>query len=90
MEKRRKGKIKFYTAIVNNKDTNNGLETLIKIAQYHSFPLEMSNLLSLKSINYNDKILSLSPFIDEKDVIRVGKRLKNTNVNPDAKHQVIL
>ena len=50
---------------LSTKDTQNGLET-IKIAQHQSFPLEIANLLSQKGINYNSKILSLSPFIDKK------------------------
>ena len=75
---------------LSTKDTRNGLETLIKIAQHQSFPLEITNLLSQKRINCNSKILSLSSFIDNKNILRVGGRLKNANVHPDAKHHVIL
>ena len=49
-------------------DTHNGLDTLIKIAQHQSFPLEITNLLLQRSINCNSKILSLSPFIDKKNL----------------------
>ena len=51
--------------------TNNGLETLIKIAQHQSFPMEMSNLLSKGSTNCNSKIVLLSPFSGEKKVLYV-------------------
>ena len=51
---------------LSTKDTHNGLETLIKIAQHQSFPLEIANLLSQRSITCNSKILLLSPSIDEK------------------------
>ena len=52
--------------------------------------METANLLSQKGINYNSKILSLSPFIDKKNILSVGKRLKNGNVYPDTKYKVIL
>ena len=42
---------------LNTKDTHIVLETLIKIAQYQPFPLEITNLLSQRSINCNSKIL---------------------------------
>ena len=32
----------------------------------------------------------MSPFIDKKNILPVGGRLKNANVQPDVKHQVIL
>ena len=41
---------------LNTKDTHNGLETLIKIAQHQSFPLEITNLLSQRNVNCNSKI----------------------------------
>ena len=85
---KRQGKETENFTQLNTKDTHNGLEKLIKISHHQSFPLEITNLLSQISINCNSKILSLSPFIDKKNILRVGGRLKN--VHPDAKHQVIL
>lgn len=77
---------------LNTNDANNDLETLVKITQNHSFPLEMSNLLSQRSINCQCKMLLLFSFIDEKNnkEYRVGGRLKNANANLYAKHRVIL
>ena len=75
---------------LSTKDTSNSLETLIKIAQRQSFPSEMANLLSQRSIDCNSRILYLSSFIDKRNILRVGGRLKNAKVHPDAKHQVIL
>ena len=43
---------------LSNRDIHNGLETL-KIAQCQSFPLEIANLLSERSIECNSKILCL-------------------------------
>ena len=77
---------------LNTNDANNDLETLVKITQNHSFPLEMSNLLSQQSINCQCKMLLFFSFIDEKNnkEYRVGGRLKNANANLYAKHRVIL
>ena len=87
---KRRGKGRGNFPQLSTKDTHNGLETLIKIAQHQSFSLELANLLSQRSITCNSKILSLSPFIDKKNILRVGGRFKNAKVHPDAKHQVIL
>ena len=43
-------------------------------------------MLSQRSINCSSKTL----FVDEANISRVGGRLKNADVNPDTKHQVIL
>ena len=75
---------------LSTKDTHNGLETLIKIVQRQSFPSQIPNLLLQRNIDCNRKILSLFSFIDKKNILRVGGRLKNAKVHPDAKHQVIL
>ena len=75
---------------LSTKDTHNGLETLIKIVQPQSFPSEIANLLSQRSIDCNSKILSLSPFVNKKNILRGGGRLKNAKIHPDGKHQVIL
>ena len=57
--------IRYFTQL-STKDTNNGLETLIKTVQHKSFPWEITNLLPQRSINCNSRVLLLSPFIDKK------------------------
>lgn len=48
--------------------------------------LQQKNLKHLRS----SSILTLSPFLDDKGIIRVGGRLKMADVPFDAKHQILL
>ena len=60
----------------STKDTHNGLETLIKIVQPQSFPSEIANLLSQRSIDCNSKMLSLSPFINKKKYLTWWRKIE--------------
>ncbi|GBN64862.1 Transposable element Tcb2 transposase, partial [Araneus ventricosus] len=43
-----------------------------------------------KSLPVSSKLKYLCPFLDSKSILRVGGSLKNTNLDYDAKHQIIL
>lgn len=63
---------------------------LIHISQVTSFPHEYENLSQKKDLHPKSKILSLSPFIDSKGLLRVGGRLKNTQFSFDKRHPILL
>ena len=50
----------------------------------------------MKSLNHGHelgmkvKILSLSPFIDQNGILRVGGRLQNSNISYEKQHPIIL
>ncbi|XP_057671252.1 uncharacterized protein LOC130902982 [Diorhabda carinulata] len=63
---------------------------LIKHFQRKHFAIEIKDLLRHKQVSKKSKLFRLSVFLDERGIIRVGGRLKNTNLNFDNKHPIIL
>ena len=62
----------------------------IQATQKQSFLEEISLLQRGKEINSQSQIQSLSPFLDDKGILRVGGRLHMTNWNFEQKHPCIL
>lgn len=59
-------------------------------SQRQSFSDEYDLLLRNKEIKSKSKILALSPFLDEKQVIRVGGRISAAAYSADWKHPILL
>lgn len=66
------------------------LHLLCVIAQGQSFPIEYELLLKCKPLSNKSKILSLSPFLDENKVMRVGGRIDASTCTYDKKHPILL
>lgn len=64
--------------------------TLIRIAQSETFEKEILTLKKGISLNKNDRLSPLTPFVDEKGILRVGGRLKHTDLPFDSKHPILL
>lgn len=65
-------------------------EFLVKLSQKEAFSDEISSLAKNKEINRNSKLKSLSPFLDENKVLRVGGRLKNSKLTHNSKFPMLL
>lgn len=66
------------------------LAAIIRVTQRESFPIEFKGLQK-KNFNIRDSSLkSLSLFLDEDCIIRVGGRLKLSNLPYSAKHPILL
>jgi len=63
---------------------------LVKIIQEAAFKEDLQALKSKGCVSRRSKLLNLSPFIDEQNIIRVGGRLKNAAIGMDAKHPILL
>lgn len=63
---------------------------LILLEQRKSFYLELTDLQKNGSVHPKSKLLSLTPFLDSENIIRVGGRLKLSNFNYGKKHPIIL
>lgn len=78
----------------NNSLTYNELicaeRSIIKIMQSNFYSEEINTLRKNKLVKNSSSLLSLSPFLDEYVIIRVGGRLKRADVPFDAKHQILL
>ncbi|XP_024881254.1 uncharacterized protein LOC112460690 [Temnothorax curvispinosus] len=69
---------------------SHALGVVCKAVQRSSFPDKYRALTKGDSVSASSKILSLSPFIDETGLIRVGGRLKNSELKFDACHPILL
>lgn len=75
------------TGHLTPEDLQNAEVVWIKYAQ-HTFSEDILKLQKNKEVN--NQIKSLSPFVDENGILRVGGRLKNAAISPDYKHQILL
>ncbi|XP_055922749.1 uncharacterized protein LOC129953531, partial [Eupeodes corollae] len=63
---------------------------LIKYAQNSSFFSEIMILQNGKQLSSRNKLISLSPFLDRDNVLRVGGRLNYSDLSYNEKHPIIL
>nr|CAH7744291.1 unnamed protein product [Callosobruchus chinensis] len=77
------------TGSLNVEELNNARNLLIKSAQLQSFPNEIVNLKTKKPIK-KGKLLKLNPYLDSHDILRVGGRLKYSDLPFEQKHPIIL
>nr|XP_049706201.1 uncharacterized protein LOC126056614 isoform X3 [Helicoverpa armigera] len=63
---------------------------IIHIAQLEMFPNEYLILKSGHSLSKKNKLISLTPFIDSNNIMRVGGRLDNSPYSYDTKHPILL
>lgn len=63
---------------------------LCMIAQRESFGVEYDLLIKGKPLSTKSKILSLSPFMDKENLIRVGGRLNESQYAYEKKHPILL
>ncbi|XP_075162867.1 uncharacterized protein LOC142235501 [Haematobia irritans] len=63
---------------------------LIMIAQITYYPSEYQLLESKKTINLKSRLLTLNPFLDENNLLRVNGRLANSDMNYNERHPIIL
>ncbi|KOB72873.1 Gag-pol polyprotein, partial [Operophtera brumata] len=61
---------------------------LCSVAQSQCFPIEYKMLKHNLPLNSKSKILSLSPFLDENNIIRVGGRIDASNYPYEKKHPI--
>lgn len=71
-------------------ELENATTILIRMAQMHAFPNEITQLSASKHISTKSKLLSLNPFIDKDGLLRVGGRIRNANISFNQKHPIIL
>lgn len=64
--------------------------TLCRLAQRESYPEEISELPSGKSVSTGSPLKWLKPKVDKQGIIRVGGRLSNANLAEDAKFPIVL
>ena len=63
---------------------------IIRQIQCEAFEKEIENLKVQKPIQKDSAILKLDPFIDSEGVLRVGGRLKHSNLSLGEKHPILI
>lgn len=68
----------------------NSFETLVRLAQKDSFSTELATIDNKGVLSPNNPLISLSPFIDDKGILRVGGRLNYSCQIYDKRHPMLL
>ena len=63
---------------------------LVRLSQARSFPRERLALLQGHAISPSSKLISLSPFMDQEQLLRVGGRLSNSALTISQQHPLIV
>ena len=63
---------------------------LAKLSQRRSFPKELHDLLHDHSVAPSSRLVSLAPFVDDKQLLRVGGRLKKSSLTYSQSYPIIL
>ena len=66
-------------------------ETLLfKWIQHEKFGADILAMTQNQPLSKKSKLLSLTPFLDERVIMRIGGRLSKADIQSSAKHQLIL
>ncbi|XP_013193342.2 uncharacterized protein LOC106137125 [Amyelois transitella] len=74
---------------ITTEEIQDALDICIKQSQ-EEFLEDIKRLGENKIVSKTSKLKTLNPYIDKKNILRVGGRLRNANVDEDMKHPVIL
>lgn len=78
------------TITLSAKELQNSLLFWIKTSQKLHFNEEINHITNTCPISPKSKLLSLNPFIDTEQILRVGGRLQNSDMTFCEKHPIIL
>ncbi|XP_063540068.1 uncharacterized protein LOC134749095 [Cydia strobilella] len=75
---------------VTHDEREEALTTCIKLSQQLEFPQEIEALRNHTTLKKRSRLLSFTPFLDDKQILRVGGRLKHADLEFLSKHPIIL
>lgn len=79
----------FKTGNINAIELSEANKAIVKLVQNEVFQTEIRDLLNKGEVAVNSKFRSLSPIIQD-GIIRVGGRLRHSNLPYDQKHPILL
>ncbi|KAJ0182261.1 hypothetical protein K1T71_001630 [Dendrolimus kikuchii] len=85
-----RNKIKIIHSFPTYIELKSSLKIILHKAQREMFPEEYLTLKSKQNLPPNSKLISLSPFLDSDNLIRVGGRLNHSLYPYDVKHPILL
>ncbi|XP_018306186.1 uncharacterized protein, partial [Mycetomoellerius zeteki] len=71
-------------------ELDEALIVIVKMCQATEFRQELHDLRNKRQLDSKSKLLTLHPFLDANDIIRVGGRLKHAPIEYSRKHPIIL
>lgn len=83
-------KVQFHNSPVSVDELEVATNKLVQLSQRQTFAQELHSLKNRGKIPRTSSILSLNPFLDENQIIRVGGRLANANLLHHIKHPILL
>ncbi|XP_055922810.1 uncharacterized protein LOC129953594 [Eupeodes corollae] len=78
------------TSYLTVKEIHIAKTTIIKSVQLTSFSEDIRTLIVKKELPLKSKLLKYAPFLDNKGLLRVGGRIKNSYISFNIKHPYIL
>ncbi|GFX64265.1 uncharacterized protein TNCV_1499891 [Trichonephila clavipes] len=66
------------------------LNSLLKLVQKEEFKVEMNGIQNSAMVPSNSRVKTLNPFIDSEGILRVGGRLRNSDINYNQKFPILL
>ncbi|KAJ8973953.1 hypothetical protein NQ317_008006 [Molorchus minor] len=76
--------------VLTHEELQLSMQVLLRLAQQESFPTEFQSLTKNQVVDKTSKLISLTPFLDDNGIIRVGGRLKHSLYPFTKKHPVVL
>ncbi|XP_031635226.1 uncharacterized protein LOC116348388, partial [Contarinia nasturtii] len=85
-------KTSFNSGVLKSDELSKSELAIVRVMQNECFELEKKCLQGKQhnKLPRSNAFLSLSPFVDEAGILRVGGRLRNANMPFEAKHQILL
>ncbi|GFW09786.1 integrase catalytic domain-containing protein [Trichonephila clavipes] len=65
-------------------------QLLLKLEQKEEFKVEMNGIQNSAMVPSNSRVKTLNPFIDSEGILRVGGRLRNSDINYNQKFPILL
>lgn len=81
---------RFKETFVSHIEMRSALDIICRNVQRETFPVEYKQLNDGDQISNSSNILSLTPFLDERGLIRVGGRLRRSDASYEARHPILL
>lgn len=78
------------TGVLQPDELKASLEELVRLAQQELFSSEVKTLHSQRTLGSKNPLLALSPFLDTKNIMRVGGRLKYSCYSFEKRHPMVL
>lgn len=66
------------------------LNLCIRVAQKETFMEEIDRLRNKMSVKKSSKLKSLNPYLDDSNILKVGGRLRNSDLMDESKHPIII